>query len=47
VAEPVKSDTQRDRARAREENGDKEPRHAPMPWLSQRSRERSILDIEF
>jgi hypothetical protein len=35
-------------ARAREEHGDKEPRRAPMPWLSQRSRgERSILDIEF
>jgi hypothetical protein len=47
VTEPGKSDTQRDRARAREENGDTEPRHAPMPWLSQRSRERSILDIEF
>jgi hypothetical protein len=47
VAEPGKSDMQRDRARAREEDGDTEPRHAPMPWLSQRSRKRSILDIEF
>jgi hypothetical protein len=48
VTEPGKSDTQRDRARAREKNGDTEPRHAPMPWLSQRSRsELSILDIEF
>jgi hypothetical protein len=47
VTEPTKSDTQRDRARAREENGDKEPRRAPMPWLSQRSRERSILDMDF
>jgi hypothetical protein len=36
------------RSRARVEGGDKEPRHAPMPWLSQRSRgELSILDIEF
>jgi hypothetical protein len=48
LAEPVKSDTPRDRARARVEDGDKEPRRAPMPWLSQRSRgERSILDMEF
>jgi hypothetical protein len=47
VTEPTKSDTQRDRARAREEDGDKEPRHTPMPWLSQRCRGRSILDIEF
>jgi hypothetical protein len=47
-AEPVKSDTARDHARARGEEGDKEPRRAPMPWLSQRSRrEGSILDIEF
>jgi hypothetical protein len=36
------------RTRAREEDGDKEPRRAPMPWLSQRSRgERGILDTEF
>jgi hypothetical protein len=47
VAEPVKSDTQRDRARAREEDGDEEPRRAPMPWLSQRSRRTSILEMEF
>jgi hypothetical protein len=48
AAQPTKSDTQRDRARAREKDGDTEPRHAPMPWLSQRSRgEISILDIEF
>jgi len=48
VPEPVKSDIPRDRARAREEDADKEPRRAPMPWLSQRSRaERSILDMEF
>jgi hypothetical protein len=47
VTEPTKSDTPRDRARTREEDGDKEPRHAPMPWLSQRSRERSILDMDF
>jgi hypothetical protein len=46
VAEPVKSDTQRDRARTREENG-QEPRSAPMPWLSQRSRRTSIFDMEF
>jgi hypothetical protein len=42
----VKSDTQRDRARTREENG-QEPRSAPMPWLSQRSRRTSIFDMEF
>jgi hypothetical protein len=47
VTEPTKSDTQRDRVRAREEDGATEPRRAPMPWLSQRSRRTSILDIEF
>jgi hypothetical protein len=47
VTAPGKSDTQRDRARAREEDGVKEPRHAPMPWRSQRSRRTSILDLDF
>jgi len=48
AAKPVKSDTPRDRARAREEDGDKEPRRAPMPWLNQRCRGgRSVIDEEF
>jgi hypothetical protein len=48
VTELVKSDTQRDRARAREQNGDTEPRRAHMPWMSQRSHgELSILDMNF
>ena len=33
--------------RAREQGGDKEPRRAPMPWLSQRSRGERIMDMEF
>jgi hypothetical protein len=37
------SDTPRDRARAREEDSGKEPRRAPMPWLSQRSRGRGSI----
>ncbi len=45
--QPVKSDAPRDRARAREQEGDKEPRRAPMPWLSQRSRGERIMDMEF
>jgi hypothetical protein len=43
----MKSDTPRDRGGAREEDGDTEPRRAPMPWLSQRSRRTSILEMEF
>ncbi len=43
----MKSDTPRDRARARREENGTEPRRAPMPWLSQRSRRTSILEIEF
>jgi len=47
VAEPDEIRHEK-RTRAREEEGDKEPRRAPMPWLSQRSRgDLSILDIEF
>ena len=46
VAEPDEIRHEK-RTRAREEAGE-EPRRAPMPWLSQRSRgELSILDIEF
>jgi hypothetical protein len=47
VAEPV-AIRHKKRTRAREQEGGEEPRRAPMPWLSQRSRgERSILDMEF
>jgi hypothetical protein len=35
------------RTRAREQEGAEEPRRAPMPWLSRKSRERSIIDVEF
>jgi hypothetical protein len=46
-AEPL-SDTHKKNARTREEEGAEEPRRAPMPWLSKRSRDqRSILDEIF
>jgi len=44
-AEPGFPDAPRDRARAREKEGDGVP--SERAWLSQRSRRTSILDIEF
>jgi hypothetical protein len=42
------SESEGDRARAHEEPLEREPRYAPLPWVSKQSREdRSILDYEF